>query len=161
MLICNDRGPGMIVSGAWPPIPIDKWQLTMDPRKVEECRKKWKKDMKAALRELDGGLGSPDQVTKTQRRVRLEKATPHLSSPHDFPLDLATVASAHMHTPMTLLETLENEFVLNSELDTPIVDDSDSAATTEQKPMKMEKQEKHAPPRPPPVPQAETRGGIR
>ena len=41
MFVCDKRGPGVIVSGVWPPIPIDKWQLTMDPRKVEEFRKKW------------------------------------------------------------------------------------------------------------------------
>ena len=29
--VCDKRGPGVIVSGVWPPIPIDEWQLTMDP----------------------------------------------------------------------------------------------------------------------------------
>ena len=156
MLVCDKRGPGVIVSGVWPPIPIDEWQLTMPPRKAEEFRKKWKKDMRAALRELDGSVGSPDQVTKMQRRVRLEKAAPHLPSLHEFQLDLATVASAHMHTPMKLEEKFENESVLDSELGNPIVDESESAPTTEQKPMKIEKQGKHAPPQPPPVPQAES-----
>ena len=42
MFVCEKRGPVVIVSGVWPPIPIDEWQLTMDPRKVEEFRKKWK-----------------------------------------------------------------------------------------------------------------------
>ena len=81
MLVCDKRGTGVIVSGVWPPIPIDKSQLTKDPRKVEEFRKKWKKDMKAAPRELDGSVGSPDKATKMQQRVRLNKAGPHLLSP--------------------------------------------------------------------------------
>ena len=127
------------------PNPVWEWQLTMDPRKMEEFGKKWKKDMNAALQELDGSMGSPDRVTKTQQQVRLEKAAPHLPSPHEFPLDLATVALAHMHTPIKLEETVENESVLDSELGNCIVDESDSAPTTGQKPMKMEKQVKHAP----------------
>ena len=90
MFVCDRRGPGVIVSGVWSPIPIDEWQLTMDPRKVEEFGKKWKRDLKAALRELDESLGSPDQGTKSQPRVRSEKATPHLPSPSEFPLDFAT-----------------------------------------------------------------------
>ena len=90
MLVCDKLGPGVIVSGVWPPIPIDEWPLTMDPRKVGKSRKKWKKDMKAALRELDGSVGSPDQVTKTQPPVRLEKAAPHLPSPSESQLDLGT-----------------------------------------------------------------------
>ena len=57
---------------------------------MEEFRKKWKKDVKAALRELDGSVKSLDQATKTQPRVRSEKAAPHLPSPSEFPLDLAT-----------------------------------------------------------------------
>ena len=120
---------------------------------MEEFRKKWKKDMKAALRELDGSVGSPDQATTPQQRVPLQKALPHLPSPPELPLELATVAWAHMHTPMRLEEKFENESILDSELGNPIVDESDSAPTTEQTPMKMEKQQKHAPPRPPPVPQ--------
>ena len=93
-----------------PPIPMDERQLTMDPRMVEEFRKKWRKDMKAALRELDGSVGSPDQATKTQPLVRLEKAAPQLPSPSEFPLDLA----------MKLEETFEK----NSELGNPVVDQS-------------------------------------
>ena len=121
---------------------------------MEDFRKKWKKDMKAALRELDGSVVSPDEVTKTQQQVQLEKAAPCLPSPPEFALDLATVASVHMHTRMKSEEKLENESILDGELGNPIVDESDSAPTTEQKPMKMGKQEKHAPPRPPPVQQA-------
>ena len=139
MFVCDKRGPGVIVSGVWPPIPIDEWQLTMDPRKVEEFKKKWKKDMKAALRELDWSVGSPDQVTKTQQRVRLEKPQPQLPSPHEFPLDLATAALAHMHTPMTLEERFESESIFDSELGNPAVNESDSVPSTEQKPLKMEK----------------------
>ena len=154
MLVCDKLGPGVILSGVWSPIPIDEWQLNMDPRKVEEFRKKWKKDTRAALRELDGSVGSPDPLTKTQQRVWLEKAALHLPCPHEFPLDLATGALGHTHTPMKLEEKFENGSFLESELGNPIVDESDSAATTEQKPMKMEKQEKHAPPRPLHVPQA-------
>ena len=131
------------MSGVSPPIPIDQWQLTMDQRKVEEFLKNWNKDMKAALRELDGSVRSPDQVTQPQQRVWLDKGAPHLPSSHEFPLDLATVASAHMHTPMKLEEAFENESVLESEWGNPIVDESDSAPTTEQKPMRIEKQEKH------------------
>ena len=153
MLVCDKRGTGVIVSGVWPPIPIDEWQLTMDPREVEEFRKKCKKDMSAALRELNRSVGSPDEVTKTQQRVQLEKAAPHLPSPHEFPLDLATVASAQMHISMKMREWFENDSVLDSDFGNPIVDDSDSALTMEQQPMKMENQEKHTPPRPPPVPQ--------
>ena len=153
MLVCDKRGTGVILSGVWPPILIDEWQLTMDPRKVEEFRKKWKKDMKAAPRELDGSVGSPDQATNTLQRVRLEKAMPHLPSAPAFPLDLATVASAHMHNQMKLEETIENESILDGELGNPFVDEIDSAPTTELKAMKMEKQDKDAPPRPPPVPQ--------
>ena len=107
MLRCDKRGPGVIVSEVWPPIQIDEWQLTMDPRKVEEFTKKWEKDMKAAPRELDGSVGSPDQVTKTQQLGRLEKAAPHLPSPHEFPLDLATVALDHMQTLMGLEEKFQ------------------------------------------------------
>ena len=90
MFVCEKGGPSLIVSGVWPPIPIDEWQLTMDPRKVEEFRKRWKKGMKAALRELDGSVGNLDQGKKPQPRVRLEKAAPHPPSPSQFPLDLAT-----------------------------------------------------------------------
>ena len=61
LFVCDKRGPGVIVSGVWLPIPVDEWQLTMDPTKVEGFRKKLKKDMKAALRELDKSVGSPDQ----------------------------------------------------------------------------------------------------
>ena len=139
MLVCDKCGPRVIVSGLWPPIPIDKWQLTMDPRRVEESRNKWKKDMKAALRELDGSVGSLDQGTKSQPRIQAEKAAPHLPSATEFPLDLS----------MKLEEKFEND----SELGNPIVDESDWAPPTEHKPMKMEKQEKPAPPRPPYVPQ--------
>ena len=89
MFLCDKRLPSVIVSGVWPPLPIDEWQLTMDPRMVDEFRKKWKKDMKAALWELDGSVGSPDQATKTQPQVWLEKAAPHLPSTSEFPLDLA------------------------------------------------------------------------
>ena len=74
MFVCDKRGPGVIVSGVWPPIPIDECQLTMDPRKVGEFRKKWKIDVKAAVRELDGSMGSPDQGRKSQPWVRSEKA---------------------------------------------------------------------------------------
>ena len=84
MFVCDKRGPCVVVSGVWPPIPIDECQLTMDPRKVAEFRKKWRKDMKASLRELDGSAGSPDQATKTQPRVRLDKVAPHLPSPSEF-----------------------------------------------------------------------------
>ena len=53
--------------------------------------------MKAALRELDGSVESPDPATKRQQPVRLDKAAPHLlsphaphlPSPHEVPLDLA------------------------------------------------------------------------
>ena len=76
---------------------------------------------------------------------------PHLRPPPQVPLDLAMVASAHMHTPMKLEAKLEKDSILNSQLGNPIVDESDSAPTTEQNPKKMEKQEKHAPPQPPPV----------
>ena len=52
--------------------------------------------MEAALPELNGSVGSPDQATKTQKHVRLDKAAPHLASlhaphlpsPHEFPFDL-------------------------------------------------------------------------
>ena len=47
----------------------------------------------------------------------------------------------------------EEKFENDSELGNPIVDESDWAPPTEHKPMKMEKQEKPALPRPPPVPQ--------
>ena len=132
MFVCDKRGSGVIVSGVWPPIPIYEWQLTMDPRKMKEFRKKWKKDMKAALRELDGSVGSPDQVTKTPPRVWLEPAVPHLPSQSEVPLDLA----------MKLEETFEND----SELGNPIVDESGWAPTTERKPNNIEKQEKPAHP---------------
>ena len=95
--------------------------------------------MKVPLQELDGSVGSPDQATKTQPRIRFEKAAPHLPSPGEFPLDLA----------MKLEERFEND----SEFRNPVVDETDWAPTTEQKPMKMEKQEKHATRQPPPVPQ--------
>ena len=165
MFVCDKRGPDVIVSGLWPPIPIDEWQLNMDPRKVEEFRKKWKKDMKGALRELDGSVGSPDQGKKSQPRVRLEKAAPHLPFPSEFPLDVATTqqrvrlekATPHLPSPtefpLNLAMKLEENFESNSELGNTIVDESDWEPPTDQKPMKMEKQEKPAPPRPPPVPQ--------
>ena len=165
MFVCDKRGPGVIVSGVWQPIPIDEWQLTMDPRKVEEFRKKWKKDMKAALRELDGSVGSPDQETKSQPRIRSEKAAPHLPFPSEFPLDFATPqqrvrvdkAAPHLPSatefPLDLAMKLEERFENDSELGNPIVDESDWAPPTEHKPMKMEKQEKPAGPRPPPFPQ--------
>ena len=103
----DKRSPGVMVSGVWPPFPIDEWHLTMDPRKVEEFRKKWEKDMKAALRELDGSVVSPDQGTKSQPRVQSEKAAPHPPSPSEFPLDLATLqqrvrldkAAPHLPSP--------------------------------------------------------------
>ena len=163
MFFCDKRGRDVIVSGVWPPIPIDKWQLTMDPRKVEEFRKKWKKDMKAALRELDGSVGSLDQATKTQPGVRLEKAAPQLPSPSEFPLDFTTTQQrvrlgkavprlpSRSKFPLDLAMKLEERFENDSESGNPIVDESDWAPTTEQKPMKMEKQEKLAAPRPPPV----------
>ena len=143
MFVCNKRGPGVIVTGVWPPIFNDEWQLTMDPRKVEEFRKKWKKDMKAALRELDGGVGSPDQGTKWQPRVRWEKAAPHLPSPSEFPLDLATTqqrvrlekAAPHLPSPtefpLDLAMKLEERFENDSELGNPILDESDWAPPTE------------------------------
>ena len=165
MFVCDKPGPGVIVSGVWPPIPMDEWQLIMDPRKVEEFRKKWTKDMKAALRELDGSVGSPDQGTKSQPRIRSEKAAPHLPSPSEFPLGFATQqqrvrvdkAAPHLPSatefPLDLAMKLEETFENDSELGNPIVDKSDWAPPTEHKPMEMEKQEKPAPPRPPPVPQ--------
>ena len=165
MFVCDKRGPGVIVSGVWPLIPIDEWQLTMDPRKVEDLRKKWKKDMKAALRELDGSGGSPDQGTKSQPRIPSEKAAPHLPSPSEFPLDFATPqqrvrldeAAPYLPSatefPLDLAMKLEEKFGNDIELGNPIVDESDWAPPTEHKPMKMEKQEKPAPPRRPPVPQ--------
>ena len=139
MFVCDKHGAGVIVSGVWPPIPIDEWQLTIDPRKVEQFTRKPKKDMKAALGELDWSVESPDPATKTQPRVLLEKAVPHLPSPSEFPLD----------SGMKLEETFEND----SELGNPIVGESDWAPTTQQKPLKMLKQEKRTPPEPPPVPQ--------
>ena len=83
----------------------------------------------------------PLDLATTEQRVRLEKAVPHLPLPTEVPLDLA----------MKLEEKFENESILDSELGNPIVNESYSAPTTEQKRMKMEKQEKHAPPRPPAV----------
>ena len=169
MFVCDKCGPGVIVSGVWPPIPIDEWLLTMDPRKVEELRKKWKKDMKAVLRELDGSVGTPDQATKTQPWVRLEKAAPHLLSRSEFPLTLAATqqrvrlekAVHHLPSPgefpLDLAMKLKERFENDSELGNPIVDESDLAPSTEQKPKKIEKQEKLAPPRPPPVPQGGTK----
>ena len=163
MFVCDKRGPGEIVNGVRPPIPIDEWQLTMDPRKVEEFRKKWKKDMKAALRELDGSVGSPDQGTKSQPRIRLEKAAPHLPSKSEFPSDFATPqqrvrgdkAASHLPSatdfPLDLAMKHEEKFENDGELGNPIVDESDWAPPTEHKPLKMEKQEKPAPPRPPPL----------
>ena len=130
----------------------------MDPRKVEEFRKKWKKDMKAALRELDGSVGSPDQGRKLQPRVRSEKAAPHLPSPSEFPLDFATPqqrvrldkGAPHLPSPtefaLDLAMKLEETFENDSELGNPIVDERGWAPPTEHKPMKMEKQEKPAPP---------------
>ena len=165
MFVFDKPGPGVIVSGVWPPIPVDEWQLTMDRRKVEEFRKKWKKDMKSALRELDGSVGSPDQGTISQPRVRSEKAAPHLPSPSEFPLDFAIpqqrvrVDKAAPHLPsatefaLDLAMKLEENFENHSELGNPIVDESDWAPPTEHKPMRVEKQDKPAPPRPPPVPQ--------
>ena len=50
MFVCDKRGPGVIVTGVRLPIPTDEWQLTMDPRKLVEFWKNWKKDMKTALR---------------------------------------------------------------------------------------------------------------
>ena len=158
MFVCDKRGPRMIVCGVWPPIPIDELQLTMDQRKVEEFRKKWKKDMKAAVRELDGSVGSPDQGTRSQPRIRSEKAAPHLPSPSEFPLDFAIpqqrvrVDKAAPHLPsatefsLDLAMKLEGKFENDGELGNPIVDESDWAPPTEHKPMKMEKQEKPAPP---------------
>ena len=163
--VCDKRGPGVIVSGVWPPIPIDEWQLTMDPRKVEEFRKKWKKDMKAPLRELDGSVGSLDQGTKSQPRIRSEKAAPHLPSPSEFPFDFATPQQrvrvdkaapqllSATQFPLDLAMKLEEKFENDSELGNPIVDESDWAPPTGHKPMKMQKQDKPAPPRQPPVPQ--------
>ena len=121
--------------------------------------------MKAALRELDGSVGSPDQGTKSQPRVRSEKAAPHLPSQGEFLLDFATTqqrvrlekAAPHLPSPtqfpLDLAMKLEEKFENYSESGNPIVDESDWAPPTEQKPMKMEKQEKPALPRPPPVPQ--------
>ena len=121
--------------------------------------------MKAPLRELDGSVGSPDQRTNSQPRIRSEKAAPHLPSPSEFPLDFASPqqrvrsdkAAPHVPSatefPLDLAMKLEETFENDSELGNPIVDESDSAPPTEHKAMKMEKQEKPAPPRPPPVPQ--------
>ena len=165
MCVCEKRGPGVIVSPVWAPIPIDKRQLTMHPRKVEEIRKNWKKDMKAALQELDGSIGSPDQGTKLQPRVWSEKAAPHLSSPSEFPIEMATAQQrvqlekavpdlpSPSEFPLDLAMKVEERFENDSELGNHILDESNSASPTEQKPMKMEKQEKHTSPRPPPVPQ--------
>ena len=134
MFVCDRRGHGVIVSGVWPPIPIDEWQLTMHPRKVEEFRKKWKRDMKAALRELDGSVGSPDQEMKSQPRIWSEKAAPHLPSPSECPLDIATPqqrvwvdkAAPHLpfatEFPLDLAMKLEETFENDSELGNPIVD---------------------------------------
>ena len=47
---------------------------------------------------------------------------------------------------------LGEKFDYDTELGNPIVDEIDWALTMEQKPIKMEKQEKHTPPRRPPVP---------
>ena len=125
---------------------------------MEEIRKKWKKDMKAALRELDGSVGSPDQGTKSQPRVRSEKAAPHLPSSSEFPLDFATTqqrfrldkAAPHLPSPtefpLDLAMKLEERFENDSELGNHIADESDWAPPTEHKPMKLEKQEKPAPP---------------
>ena len=163
MFICDKRGPGVIVSGVWPPIRIDEWQLTMDPRKVEEFRKKWKKDMKASLRELGGSVGSPNQGTTSQPRIWSEKAAPHLPSPSEFPSDFAIPqqqvrvdkAAPHLSSatefPLGLAMKPEEKFENDSELGNPIVDESDWAPPMEHKPMKMVKQEKSAPPRPPPA----------
>ena len=121
--------------------------------------------MKAQLRELDGSVGSPDQGLETQPRVRSEKAAPHLPSPSEFPLDFATTqqrvflekAAPHLPSPtefpLDLAMKLEERFENDGELGNPIVDERDMAPLTEKRPMKMEKQEKAAPPRPPPVPQ--------
>ena len=159
MFVCDKRGPSVIVSGVWPPIPIDEWQLTMDPRKVEKFRKKWKKDIETALWELDGSVGSPDQGTKSQPRIQSEKAAPRLPSPSEFPLDFATPqqrvrvdkAAPHLPSatefPLDLAMKLEEKFENDSELGNPIMGESDWAPRTEHK------QEKPAPPRPPPVPQ--------
>ena len=142
--VCDNRSHSVIVSGVWPPIPIDKWQLTMDPRKGEEFANKWKNDMKAALRELDGGGGSPDQGTKTQPRVRAEKAARHLNFRSEFPLELATAqqqvwsekALPHLPSPseflLHLAMKLEERFQNDSEFCDPIVDESDWAPPTEQ-----------------------------
>ena len=62
-----------------------------------------------------------------------------LPSPTELPLDLAM--------------KVEETFVNHSELGNPIVDESDWAPPTEQKPMETEKQEKPPLPRPLPVPQ--------
>ena len=119
-----------------------------------------KKDTKAALRELDGSVGSPDQGTKTQPRVRSERAAPHLPSPSEFPLEFRTAQQrvrlekvvprlpSPREFPLDLAMKLEEKFENDSELGNLIVDESDWAPPTEQKPMKMEKQEKRAPPRP-------------
>ena len=92
-----------------------------------------------AAPELPSRSESPLDFATTQQKVRLKKAAPHLRSPTEFPLDLAM--------------KLEERFEDDSELGNPIVDESDWAPPMEQKPMKMETQEKPAPPRPPPVPQ--------
>ena len=165
MFVCDKRGPALIVSGVWPPIRIDEWQLTTDPRKVKELRKKWKKGMKAALRELNGSIGSPNQETKLQPRVWSEKAAPHFPSPGELPLNSATTQQrvrlekavpqlpSPTEFPLDLAMKLEERFENDRELGNPIVDESDWAPPTEQKPMKMEMQQKHALPRPPPGPQ--------
>ena len=165
MLVCDKPGPGVIASGMWPPISIDEWQLTMDPRNVEEFRKKGKKDMNAALPELDGSVGSPDQGMKPQPHGRSEKAAPHLPSPSDFPFDFATKqqrvrlqkAVPHLpiptEFPLDLAMKLEERFENDSELGNPIVDESDSTPPTDRKPMRTGKPEKPAFPRPPPLPQ--------
>ena len=132
MFVCDKRGPGVIVSGVWPPIPNEECQLTMDPRKVEEFRKRWKKDMIAALRELYTSVGSPDQAAKTQPGVRLKKATPHLPSPSEFPLDFGTTeqrvrlekAVPHLpspsEVPLYLATKLEEKVGNDNELGNPL-----------------------------------------
>ena len=121
--------------------------------------------MKAALWELDGTVGSSDQGTRTQPRVRSEKAAPHLPSASEFPLGLAAAqqrirlekAVPHVPSPsefpLDLAMKPEEKVDNDSELGNPIVDESDWAPTTEQQLMKMQKKEKHVPPLPPPVPQ--------
>ena len=82
-------------------------------------------------------VGSPNQATKTQPRVRVQKAAPHLPSPPEFPLDSATTQQRVRlekavpqlphpgEFPLGLAMKLEEKVGNDSELGNPIVDESD------------------------------------